>query len=110
MFRVVRAYAHDAVVTMPADADVREPGAKITVALCGHWEHEGPCPLAPHHTSAVRAGDAVALRILFAAEADDETEVRARIRATLSARWELRSEGPSDVSPAEADHAARLVT
>ena len=36
---------------MEPHADVRAPGAAVTVALCGHWEHE-PCPLAPHHVSA----------------------------------------------------------
>jgi hypothetical protein len=34
---------------MEPDADMRAPGAAVTVALCGHWDHEPPCPLAPHH-------------------------------------------------------------
>jgi hypothetical protein len=29
------AFAHDAVLLMPADADVRAQGAAVTVALCG---------------------------------------------------------------------------
>ena len=33
------------------------PGGAITVALCGSWDHEPPCPLAPHHTRAHRSGD-----------------------------------------------------
>ena len=37
---------------MPAPADDGAPGAAVTVALCGHWEHPPPCPLAPHHTRA----------------------------------------------------------
>ena len=32
---------------MEPDADVRAPGAAVTVVLCGHWDHEPPCPLAP---------------------------------------------------------------
>ena len=45
-------FAHVAVIRIDPEADIRAPGAAITVALCGHWEHEPPCPLAPHHTHA----------------------------------------------------------
>jgi hypothetical protein len=89
-----RAFAHVAVLTMQPDADVRAPGAAITVALCGQWEHQPPCPLAAHHTSAERFGDQVRLRMLFAAEPTDEVVVRARIDAALAA-GELR--GPDGV-------------
>jgi hypothetical protein len=106
---------------MDRDADSRAPGAAITVALCGHWEHEPPCPLAPHHTAAVRAGDEVRLRILFAAEAKLELEVRRAVDAALAGgeligpddvvtRWQLRATGPSVVLPHEAAHAGRLVS
>jgi hypothetical protein len=33
------AFAHEAVLVMEPDADMRAPGAAITVALCGHWDH-----------------------------------------------------------------------
>jgi hypothetical protein len=79
------------------------------VALCGHWEHEGPCPLAPHHTSAERAGDEVRLRTLFATEPAQEAEVRARIGAALAASWTVRASEAVPVRPGEADHARRLV-
>jgi hypothetical protein len=102
------AYAHDAVVAMPPDGDLAAPGAAITVALCGHWEHEGPCPLAPHHTAAERAGDAVNLRLLFATEPDREAEVRERVEAALAAGWTVRASAPAAVRPAEAEHARRL--
>jgi hypothetical protein len=59
-------FAHDAVLAMGSGEDLRAPGGAITVALCGSWEHEPPCPLAPHHTAAERDGDVVRLRILFA--------------------------------------------
>jgi hypothetical protein len=52
-------FAHEAVVAMGADEDVGAPGAAVTVALCGHWEHDPPCPLAAHHTAAERDGDVV---------------------------------------------------
>ncbi|TPQ18312.1 hypothetical protein [Streptomyces sporangiiformans] len=114
-----QAFAHDAVLLMESDGDVRAPGAAITVALCGHWDHEPPCPLAPHHTSAERSGDEVRLRVLFAAEPAAETEVRCRIEAALSraaldgpdgitTRWQFRGAQPSPVRQDEAQHAERL--
>jgi hypothetical protein len=116
-----RAFAHEAVVIMGADGDVRAPGAAVTVALCGHWEHEPPCPLAPHHTAAERSGDGdeVRLRVLFAAEPAAEAEVRSRIEAALSrsgltgpdgttTRWRLHSARPAPVREDEREHADRL--
>lgn len=113
------AFAHDAVLAMGSDQDVRAPGGAITVALCGSWDHEPPCPLAPHATSAERDGDVVRVRVLFAAEAGDEAEVRRRIAEALAAgetatpeggvaRWSLTSDAPSEVRPDERDHADRL--
>lgn len=113
-----RAFVHDAVVAVEPGGDERAMGAAITVALCGHWEHEPPCPLAPHHTATERVGDEVQLRVLFAAEPADEGEVRSRIRHALSVasldgptgvtRWRLRAEGAGEVRADEAEHAARL--
>jgi|tagenome__1003787_1003787.scaffolds.fasta_scaffold20931791_4 hypothetical protein len=103
-------FAHDAVVAMDPAGDERAPGAAITVALCGSTDHEPPCPLAPHHTHAERDGDDVRLRVLFAAEPDDEPRVRAMIDGALAHAdaWELVRSGASPVQPAEADHAERL--
>jgi hypothetical protein len=79
------AYAHDAVVILDPGGDSRAPGGAITVALCGHWDHEPPCPLAPHHTDATPAGDnTVRLHVEFEAEPQDEARVRALIRQALS--------------------------
>jgi hypothetical protein len=112
-------FAHSAVVLMGEGDDEAAPGAAITVALCGHWDHEPPCPLAPHHTEAERLGDEVHLRTLFAVEPEREGEVRERIRAALEAgeltdpdgrtwRWRLRSSEPASVLHTEADAASRL--
>jgi len=111
-------YAHDAVVEL-AGGDEAAPGAAITVALCGTWEHDGPCPLAPHHTTAERYGGQLRLRVLFAAEATAAVEVRRRIRTALTSgelegpdgrqsRWRLVSEGAGEVRPDEQDHVGRL--
>lgn len=113
------AFAHDAVVEIESDDDLDGPGAAITVSLCGHWEHEPPCPLAAHHTGAERDGAVVRLRVLFATEARDEAEVRRRIDRALAegeqttpsggtAHWRLVSTAPGTVEAAEAEHARRL--
>ena len=89
-------------------ADVRAIGGAVTVALCGHWEHEPPCPLAPHHTGTRVSGDEVSVRVLFAAEPGDEAEVRRRIDTALT-EWEVRGSRPGTLRPEEAEHAERLV-
>jgi hypothetical protein len=116
------AFAHDAVLELAPDADEGAPGARITVELCGHWEHEPPCPLAAHHTSARRVGDELLrLHVLFAAEPADEGEVRRRIDAALASgeldgpdgrrtRWRLREAGRGAVADAERAHARRLAS
>lgn len=115
-----QAFVHDAVVIMEAGGDARAPGAAITVALCGHWEHQPPCPLSPHHTATERSGDEVRLRVLFATEPAAEAEVRGRIEAALSrsgfegpdgvtTRWRLRTAHPGLVREDETGHAQRLV-
>jgi hypothetical protein len=114
-------YAHDVVLSLPVGADEAAPGAAVTVELCGNWRHDPPCPFAPHHTRAHREGDALHLRVLFAAEPERERDVRRRIDAALAAgrvagpdggttRWQLRSSAAGTVDPDEADHASRLVT
>ena len=115
------AYAHDAVMVLDPGGDSAAPGGAITVALCGHWDHLPPCPLAPHHTDAVPAGgDAMRLRVLFAADPDRETQVRSLIGQALASgrltgpdgrvtTWTLQSSAAACVRPDEADHASRLV-
>jgi hypothetical protein len=101
-------YAHEAVLVMAPDADLRAPGGAITVALCGAVDHEPPCPLAAHHTGAERAGGAVTVRVLFATDPAQEGAVRRRIEAALSGSWQVISSGPSPVAADEREHAARL--
>jgi hypothetical protein len=113
-------FAHEAVLDMAPDADTGAPGAAITVALCGHWEHPPPCPLAAHHTQADRVGGQVRLRVLFATEPELAGTVRQRIDAALSegqlagpdgvtTRWRLRATRDGAVRPEETDQAGRLV-
>ena len=48
-------FAHDAVVAMDGDSDPAAPGGAITVARCDSWDHDPPCPLAPHLISGAPA-------------------------------------------------------
>jgi hypothetical protein len=106
---------------MEPGGDSRAPGGAVTVALCGHWDHEPPCPLAPHRTTAEHDGDRLRLRVLFAADPADEAEVRGRIEAALSAgaldgpggvttRWRLAGARPGTVRADETEHAGAWLT
>ena len=108
-------YAHEARVRMGPDRDPQAIGAAVTVALCGHWEHDPPCPLAPHHTQAERIGDEVAVRTLFAAEPSVEAQVRGLINRALASGhlepspaaatdWQLLSSNAAAVRDDERDH------
>jgi hypothetical protein len=116
---MLQAFAHDALLSMQPDADTRAPGAAVTVALCGTWEHEPPCPLAPHHCQADWVGTKVHMRILYAAEPDLQNMVRERIDQALAdgqlrgpdgsvTYWQLQSSEPSPITDQEAQHARRL--
>ena len=117
---VRKAFAHNATLRIPPSGDDGAPGAAITNSLCGHWEHEQPCRMAPHHTRADRTGDEVRLRTLFAVEPELEPIVRQRIEAALASlqfvapdgvltTWQLLSSNPGDVHKTELQHAARLI-
>lgn len=59
-------------------------GGAVTTALCGHWEHEGPCRW-PHLTSPEVDGEAVVVTVHFDASSQDEEQVRGLIRSALVA-------------------------
>jgi hypothetical protein len=113
------AFAHEAVLVLEDGGDERAPGGAITVALCGSWSHEPPCPLAPHHTRVHRRDGELTVRLLFAAETADEPRVRALVEEVLArgwgdtpdgrTGWDLVASGPSAVSAEEQAHARRLL-
>jgi hypothetical protein len=105
---------------MAPEADDAAPGAAITVALCGHLDHEPPCPLAPHATSVERRGHHLHVRTLFAVDPDLEPVARGRIEGALTSgrmttpdggmtAWRLVSSERAEPLDSEADHAGRLV-
>jgi hypothetical protein len=59
-------------------------GAAVTVALCGHWEHEGRCRW-PHHTATQREGDHLVTTVRFDAPEEEVESVRSTILEVLEA-------------------------
>src|SRR5688572_27201803 len=66
------------------DGDPAALGGVVTVALCGHWEHEGPCRW-EHHNDTVQDADGVLARVHFDAAPEDEQQVRQLVREALAA-------------------------
>jgi GNAT superfamily N-acetyltransferase len=117
--RVRSAFVHEATIELPPGADEAAPGGAVTVALCGHWEHEGRCRW-PHHNGVDRrSGQSIRVRTVFACPPEDEDDVRQRITGALSSnhlavdshddRWTTVRQGPSTIEPAEEELAARLI-
>jgi hypothetical protein len=112
-------YAHDATVRMDQTDDPDAVGAAVTVALCGHWQHDPPCPLAPHHTSVEREAENIQVRILFATEPVRASEVRRRIDQALAngalpthhltAHWQVLASRAGIVRESERSHGERLI-
>jgi hypothetical protein len=60
-------------------------GGAVTTALCGHWEHDGPCRW-PHFTGPeVEPDGSVTVTVHFDATPRDEEQVRGLIRSALAA-------------------------
>lgn len=93
-----RPWVHEAIIDLQSDVDPRSVGAAVTVALCGHWEHEGPCRW-PHNNEIVDG----LFRTLFVCAVDDEPEVRARIRTALgqASEWRVVTERARPVADSE---------
>ncbi len=113
-------YVQDALVRMDPMDDADAVGAAVTVALCGDWQHEPPCPLAPHHTRTHREERTVQVRILFATEPPLQAKVRRRIDRALSegtattpagdtVSWQLLTSEVGVVRENEREHGQRLM-
>jgi hypothetical protein len=103
-------FVHEADLRLDDGADPAAPGGAVTAALCGHWEHEGPCRW-PHNNDIAVSTAAATFRTLFAAPAADEGEVRRRIDDALAngADWALLGTRPRAVALSERPLAERLL-
>jgi hypothetical protein len=98
-------YAHVAELGLPDGFDPAAVGAAVTVALCGHWEHEGPCRWPNNHETTPEGR----YRVYFVAPPSDEAEVRRRIEEALhGGEWTVVSSGPRDLLPGEFELLERL--
>ena len=105
------AFVHEAELELGDGTDPAAVGAAVTAALCGHWEHDGPCRW-PHNSHIELVDSCATFRTLFVAPATDETLVRERIERSLREEtgWVVRRTRARSVSPAEAPLAGRLAT
>jgi hypothetical protein len=70
-------------VRLDAAGDTAAPGGAVTAALCGHWEHDGPCRW-PHSTRAIERGGALVLDINVECSPADDDDVRRLVAAALA--------------------------
>lgn len=126
------AYVHEADIALHPEVDPRAVGGAVTVALCGHWEHEGPCCW-PHNNeiselqnsecrlqigkAGLQSDDPGSatltrrFRTLFICDLDDEPIVREKIRAALhsSSDWRVVMDRSRAVAPDERELADDLL-
>jgi hypothetical protein len=105
------AFVHEAELQLDAATDPAAVGAAVTTALCGHWDHEGPCRW-PHNNRIEPAGAVASFRTLFVAPAADEDRIRERIEQGLQdgVGWDVLRSRSRQVSPSEEPLARRLAT
>lgn len=78
-------FAHEVVCRVAGlSGDRAALGGAVTVALCGHWEHDGPCRW-PHHTSADDDGAEILVTVRFDAPADELDDVHRLVWQALDA-------------------------
>jgi hypothetical protein len=99
----------EADLELPPDVDRRAPGGAVTVALCGHWEHDGACRW-PHHSAVDDVGAAARLTTVAVAPIPEHYEVVQRVEDELRGdpRWHVRSVTVRGVRDDELELARRL--
>ena len=104
-----RAFAHEAELELEHGTDAAAVGAAVTTALCGHWEHDGPCRW-PHNNAADAASAVAGFRTIFVAPVTEEDEVRERIERSLrdGVGWTVLGTRARPVSADEEPLARRL--
>jgi hypothetical protein len=96
------AFAFEAELELAPGTDTRAPSGAVTVALCGHWDHDGPCRWP--HTSAINTSTTPArLRTVVLADSKTRNEVVTRIENGLrgDARWTVLGCSTDAIHPDE---------
>lgn len=103
-------FVHEAELRLDERTDPAAPGAAVTTALCGHWEHDGPCRW-PHNNDLQVVDTGATFRTLFVAPASDEDQIRTMIDRALreGVGWSVLHTRARPLSPLEQPLAARLL-
>lgn len=97
-------------IEVPTDSDSASIGATVTSALCGHWEHDGPCRW-PHNNAIDASTSPAQFRTLLVAETSEAAAVATQVQSALAnGEWTLVSTRLRDVAASEAELAAHLLT
>ena len=102
-------HVHEATLELAGGIDPAEVGAAVTVELCGHWEHEGPCRW-PHNNCIETDAGGARFRTLFVASDAESQEVHDRIDLALrsAAGWTVLASGRRPLASEELELAERL--
>jgi hypothetical protein len=97
-----RAFAFEAELEFQPDTDSRAPGGAVTMALCGHWDHDGPCRW-PHKTRIDKSLTPARLRTVVVADDQTTDEVITRIEDGLrsDSRWAVLDSRTDTILPDE---------
>jgi hypothetical protein len=103
------ALAVDVELALNPGEDSRAPGAEVTVALCGHWEHAGPCRW-PHNNRIDTRGDAARLRTVVVVPDAERDEILRLIESALRTddRWSVLTFASGPIADEERLLAERL--
>jgi hypothetical protein len=104
-----RAYVYEAGLELAPGTDPRAPGGAVTVALCGHWDHEGPCRW-PHSSELDADAAPAQLRTVFACGADEVDDVHGAIDAAVRGadEWSVVTSARREPRGDEIELGARL--
>src|SRR3954447_1478699 len=103
-----RSFVQCAEVRLEPEADPAAPGGAVTKALCGSWDHAGPCRW-PHHTSAEWDGRRGDVRVVFVADPEEELPVRTLIDRALASGMCVGPDGKQS-GWASSQHAAGILS
>ena len=94
---------------LTADVDPRAPGGEVTVALCGHWDHEGACRW-PHNTAIDSDASPAHVRTVVVMPESERDDVVGRVERALRAdpRWTVVQFATEPLADADRALAARL--
>ncbi len=104
------AFVVEAELVLHDGFDPAAVGAAVTVELCGHWEHDGPCRW-PHNSAIEAERDPALFRTLFVADEQETELVRDRIETALRGGlgWHLVSVRSRPVAERERAMAEQLL-